>query len=96
MVETEFLEQEQAFLDSTRISGSPESAERVVVGNTFEDDLSPIEFQSEVRRKLKLTDAKARAHAVSDAPISMSYGDLSSIEIRVVDIPAVDIGQMDG
>ena len=59
VVESKVFQQSQTFLDGTGIGSSAEGAERMMVGNTFEDDLATVEFHAERGRELELTDAEA-------------------------------------
>ena len=49
MVESEILQQFDAFLYRLGVSGGPQRSERVMVGDTFENYLFSIDFQSEIR-----------------------------------------------
>ena len=96
MVEPEVLQQPQPLLYGPGVGGSSEGSEGVVVGNTFEQYLAPIEFHAEIRAEFHTAHSKALAYDIQFPAIGIEQSHLGGIEIRVIDVPEVGVGQNDG
>ena len=94
VVDAILLHQLQALLDGTRIGGSTEGSQVVVVGIAFEQDFLSVELQAEVGTYLHGTNAEMVGNGIDGLSLLVIERQLDGIEIGMVGIPQLGIGNL--
>ena len=87
VVHAVLLHQLEALLDGSGKGGSPQCAQRVVVGITFQEHLAPVQFHAVVGTELHGAKAEMVAHLVGHGAIRAQQLNLHGVEARCVEVP---------
>ena len=91
MVDAILLHQLQALLDGTRIGGSAEGSQVVVVGIAFQQHFTAIEPQAIVRAYLYGTDAEVVSNTIYGLSLLIVERQLNGIKVRMLGVPQLRI-----
>ena len=91
VVHAEVFHQLYAFLHGTRIGGSSESTECMVVGIAFEQHFLPVEEQSLARYQSHVAYSKPLCYLVAHCAVFAYEPDSGSIEVRILAVPQLRV-----